>query len=71
MPGWWRARLLDLDGKLTSKAQVIQLLVRMYKNRGRHTQIVFREPLPARPLPPKPVPKNIVAEALKVKAFLA
>ncbi len=42
----------------------------MYKYRGRQTRIVFGEPLPARPLPPKPVPKNIVAEALKVKAFL-
>ncbi len=37
----------------------------MHKYRGRQTQIVFGEPLP-----PKPVPKNIVAEALKVKAFL-
>ena len=26
--------------------------------------------MPAKPLPPKPVPKNIVAEALKIKAFL-
>ncbi len=42
----------------------------MYKYRGRQTRIVFGEPLQARPLPPKPVPKNIVAEALKVKAFL-
>ena len=42
----------------------------MYKYRGRQTQIVFGEPLPATPLPPKPVLKNIVAEALKVKAFL-
>lgn len=32
--------------------------------------MVLEEPLPARPLPPEPVPKNIVAEALKVKAFL-
>jgi len=43
----------------------------MYKYRGKQTQIVLGEPLPARPLPPKPVLKNIVAEALKVKAFLA
>ncbi len=42
----------------------------MYKYRGRQTLIVFGEPLPARPLPPKPMPKNIVAEALKVKAYL-
>lgn len=42
----------------------------MYKYRGRQTQIVLWEPLQARPLPPKPVPKNIVAEALKLKAFL-
>ena len=42
----------------------------MYKYRGKQTQIVLGEPLPARPLPPKPVLKNIVAEALKVKAFL-
>ena len=66
MPGWWRARLLDLDGKRTLKAKVIQLLVAMYKYRGRHTQIVFGGPLLARPLPPKPLPKNIVAEVLKV-----
>jgi len=37
---------------------------------GRHTRIVFGEPLPGKNLPPKPVLKNIVAEALKVKAFL-
>ncbi len=42
----------------------------MYKYRGRQTRIVLGEPLSASPLPPKPVPKNIVAEALKVKAFL-
>lgn len=42
----------------------------MYKYRGRQAQIVLGEPLQARPLPPKPVPKNIVAEPLKVKAFL-
>lgn len=62
--------LPELDGRRTSKAQVIQLLVAMYKYRGRHTQIVFGEPLPAKPLPPKPMLKNIAAEALKVKAFL-
>lgn len=62
--------LPELDGRRTSKAQVIQLLVAMYKYRGRHTQIVFGEPLPAKPLPPKPLFRNIVAEALKVKAFL-
>jgi len=42
----------------------------MYKYRGRHTQIVFGEPLPAKAIPPKPLLRNIVAEALKVKAFL-
>ncbi len=42
----------------------------MHKYRGRQTRIAFGDPLPARPLPPKPVPRNIVAEALKVKAFL-
>jgi hypothetical protein len=42
----------------------------MHKYRGRQTQIVLGEPLPAKPLPPKPVPKNIVAETLKVRAFL-
>lgn len=42
----------------------------MYKYRGKQTQIVFREPLPARPLPPKPLLRNMVSEALKVKAFL-
>lgn len=62
--------LPTLDTKLTQRAQVIQLLVAMYKYRGRQTQIILGEPLQARPLPPKPVPKNIVAEALKVKAFL-
>lgn len=62
--------LLGPDAKLTQKDQVIQLLVAIYKYRGRQTQIVLGEPLPARPLPPKPVPKNIVAEALKVKSFL-
>lgn len=62
--------LPELDGKRTSKAQVIQLLIAMYKYRGRHTQIVFGEPLQAKQIPPKPVLKNIVAEALKVKAFL-
>lgn len=43
----------------------------MYKYRGRHTEIVFDEPLPARPIPPKPEPKNIVAEAIKAKDFLS
>lgn len=47
------------------------MVVAMYKYRGRHTQIVFGEPLPAKPIPLKPVLRNIVAEALKVKAFLA
>lgn len=42
----------------------------MYKYRTKHARIVLGDPLPARPLPPKPVLKNIVAEALKVKAFL-
>lgn len=55
--------------KLTSKAQVIRLLIKMYKYRGRHTQIVFGEPLPAKPVPRKPAPKNIVGEALKIQAF--
>ena len=62
--------LPELDGKRTPKVQVIQLLVAMYKYRGRHTQIVFGEPLPAKPLPPKPVFRNMVSEALKIKAFL-
>jgi len=59
-----------VDGKLTQKAQVTQQFVAMHRCCGRQTQIVFGEPLPAKPLPPKPVPKNIVAEALKIKAFL-
>lgn len=42
----------------------------MYKYRGRHTQIVFGEPLTARPIPPKPMLRNMVSDALKVKAFL-
>ncbi|MBI5560848.1 MAG: hypothetical protein HY883_06200 [Deltaproteobacteria bacterium] len=42
----------------------------MYKYRRRQTRIVFGEPLPEKPPPPKPVFRNIVAEALKVKAFL-
>ena len=42
----------------------------MYKYRGGQTQIVLGDTLPARPQPPTSVPKNIVAEALKVKAFL-
>ena len=35
------SRFVELDGKRTQKAQVIQLLVAMHKYRGRQTQIVF------------------------------
>lgn len=62
--------LPGLDGKRTQKAQIIQLLVAMYKYRGRQTRIVFGEPLPVKPLPPKPVLRNIIAEALNIKSFL-
>ena len=41
-------RLPNLGGKLTQKAQIIQLLVAMYKYRGRQTRIVFGEPLPGK-----------------------
>jgi hypothetical protein len=43
----------------------------MYKYRTRYARIVLGDPLPKETPLPKPVPKNIVAEALKVKAFLA
>jgi len=43
----------------------------MYKYRTKYARIVLGEPLPEKPLPPRPVPKNIVAEALKVKAFFS
>ena len=33
--------------------------------------MVFGEPLPTKSLPTKPVLKNIVTEALKIKAFLS
>ena len=62
--------LPELDARRTQKAQVIRLLAAMYKYRGRQTQIVLGEPLPAKPLPPKPLLRNVVAEALKVKTFL-
>lgn len=42
----------------------------MYKYRTKYARIVLGEPLPSRPLPPKPVPKNIITEALNVRAFL-
>ena len=60
-----------MDTKLTPKTTIIQLLVRMYKYRTRFVRIVLGEPLPEMPPLPKPVPKNIIAEALKVKAFFA
>jgi len=41
----------------------------MYKYRTKYARIVLGEPLPEEAPLPKPVPKNIVAEALKVKAF--
>ncbi len=43
----------------------------MYKYRTKYARIVFGEPLPEKPMPPKATPKNIIAEALKVKTFLA
>jgi len=44
----------------------------MFKYRGKGINIVFGEPLPPKTAPPpRPAPKNIAAEALKVRDFLA
>jgi len=42
----------------------------MYRYKGRHTRIVFGEPLPEKPARPKPAYRNILAEALKVRDYL-
>lgn len=60
--------LPEWDTKLCIKTKTIQLLVRMYKYRKKYARIVFGEPLPEELPLPKPVPKNIIIEALKVKA---
>jgi len=44
----------------------------MHKYRGKGINIVFGEPLPPKPTPPpRLAPKNIAAEALEVRGFLA
>ncbi len=64
-----------MDSKRTprclSKCKEIQILVRMFRHRGRGTSISLYDPLPSRPLPPAPVYKNIVAMAVRVQEYLA
>jgi len=43
----------------------------MYRYRTKCPRIVLGEPLPSKSAPARPMPKNIVAEALKVRDFLA
>jgi len=63
--------LPTLDGRRTSKPEVVNLLVNMHKYRGKGFNIVFGDPLPPKPAPIKPAPKNIVKFAMEVKDFLS
>ena len=63
--------LLEQDTSRISQGQCIQLLAKLYKRRRKRLEISIGQPFPD--VIPKPIkrPKNIVRQALHVKAFLS
>lgn len=53
-----------------SQHTVVQLVVKMYRYRGRATKITFDRPLPPPQSRPPRIYKNIITEAMKVREYL-
>ena len=59
-----------MDAKRISQTQCVQLLVRIYKYKGRGISFNLGSPLPEKTTMPRPAPLNIVAKALEIKAYI-